>query len=144
MGRVTEDILRALQEQKRALSGRKPQHSDIMKMLQPMTFSQPKFMVIDALDQCTAIQGFRLFNSLKEILKKIPKAGIFVTGAPPIWAEIERCLAGRAVSVSVGPAKGDIIRFLRVRLREDETPDAMDETLEADILEKILASVAEM
>jgi len=144
MGRVTEDISRALQEQKRAVSGRKPQISDIVKMLQLMTFSQPTFMVIDALDECTAVQRFRLFDSLKEILEKSPKARIFVTGRPHIRAEIERCLAGRVVSVSVGPAKGDIIRFLRVRLREDETPDAMDEALEADILEKIPASVPEM
>ena len=39
--------------------------------------------------------------------------------------------------MSLGPSKDDIIRYLRVRLREDETPDAMDESLEADILERI-------
>jgi len=39
--------------------------------------------------------------------------------------------------VSVGPSKDDIMVYLRLRLDEDETPDAMDESLEADILEKI-------
>jgi len=144
MGRVTEDISRALQEQNKAVSGRKPQISHIVKMLQLMTFSRPTFMVIDALNECTAVQRFWLFDSLKEILEKSPKARIFVTGRPHIQAQIERCLAGRAVSVSVGPAKGDIIRFLRVRVREDVTADAMDEALEAEILEKIPASVPEM
>jgi len=144
MERVPEDISRALQEQKRAVSGRKPQLGDIVKMLQLITSSQPTFMVIDALDECTAVQRFRLFDSLKEILEKSSNARIFVTGRPHIRAEIERCLAGRVVSVSIGPAKDDIIRFLRVKLREDETPDAMDETLEADILEKIPESIPEM
>ena len=144
MERVPENISRALQEQKRAVSGRKPQLGDIVKILQLITSSQPTFMVIDALDECTAVQRFRLFDSLREILEKSPNARIFVTGRPHIRAEIERCLAGRVISVSVGPAKDDIIRFLRVKLREDETPDAMDETLEADILERIPESIPEM
>ena len=144
MERVPEDIWRALQEQKKAVSGRKPQLSDIVKMLQLITSSQPTFMVIDALDECTAVQRFRLFDSLREILEKSPNARVFVTGRPHIRAEIERYLAGQVASISVGPAKDDIIRFLRVRLREDETPDAMDETLEADILEKIPGSIPEM
>ena len=101
-------------------------------------------MVIDALDECTAVQRFRLFDSLKEILEKSPGARIFVTGRPHIRAEIETRLAGQVTSVSVGPARDDIIRFLRVKLSEDETPEAMDENLEADILEKIPGSVSEM
>jgi len=40
------------------------------------------------------------------------------------------------ISVSVGPTKEDITQYLRLRLDKDETPDAMDESLEADILEK--------
>jgi len=144
MERVPEDVSRALQEQKRAVSGRKPQLGDIVKMLQLITSSQPTFMVIDALDECTTVQRFRLFDSLKEILEKSPNARIFMTGRSHIRAEIERCLTGRVISVLVGPPKDDIIRFLRVRLREDETPDAMDETLEADILEKIPGSIPEM
>ena len=143
MERVPEDISRAFQEQKKAVSGGKPQLGDIVKMLQFITSSQPTFMVIDALDECTAVQRLRLFDSLKEILEKSPNARIFVTGRPHIRAEIERCLAGRVKSVSFSPAKDDIIRFLRVRLREDETPDAMDETLEADILEKFAGSMPE-
>ena len=144
MERVPEDIWRTLHEQKRAVSGRKPHLSDIVKVLQLITSSQPTFMVIDALDECTAIQRFRLFDSLKEILEKSPNARVFVTGRPHIRPEIERCLAGRVISVSIGPTEDDIIRFLRVRLREDKTPDAMNETLEADILEKILGSIPEM
>ena len=44
----------------------------------------------------------------------------------------------------MGPRKDDIIRYLRVKLSEDETPDAMDGSLEADILDKIPENISEM
>ena len=144
MEKVPEEISQALQEQKKAVSGRKPQLADIVKMLQLIIPSQRILMIIDALDECTAVQRFRLFDSLKEILEKCPGARIFMTGRPHICPEIEIRLAGRVTSISLGPTRDDITRFLRVRLSEDETPDAMGESLEAEILEKIPGSVSEM
>ena len=141
---VPEDIWQALQKQKRAVSGRKPQLDDIVKILQLITSSQRTFMVIDALDESTAVQRFRLFDSLKVILEKSSGARIFVTGRPHIRPEIETRLAGCVTSVSVGPARKDIVRFLRVRLSEDETPDAMDSSLKAEILDKIPRSISDM
>jgi len=67
-----------------------------------------------------------------------------MTGRPHVLAEIETRLARRVTSVSIHPTRGDIVRFLRARLSEDETPDAMNENLEAEILEKIPGSISEM
>jgi len=144
MERVPQEISRVLQEQKKVVNGRKPQLGDIVKMLQLITSSMRTFMVIDALDECTASQRVKLFDSLKEILAKSSGARIFVTGRPHIRTEIEKRLAGQVTSVSVGPVRDDVINFLRVRLSEDETPDAMDEGLEADILEKIPKMISGM
>jgi len=47
-------------------------------------------------------------------------------------------LARRVTSISLGPAREDIFRFLGVRLSENETLEAMGENLEAEILEKTL------
>jgi len=47
-------------------------------------------------------------------------------------------------SVSVSPNGGDIARFLRVKLGEDDMLDAMDDGLEADILEKIPENMSQM
>ena len=141
---IPEETWRALRKQKGAIGGRKPQLSDIVKMLQLVTSSQPTFMVIDALDECTAVQRYRLFDSLKEILRKSPGTRVFMTGRPHILGEIEIRLAGRVTSLSICPTKNDIIRFLRARLSDDETPDAMDPSLEAEILEKIPGSISEM
>jgi len=101
-------------------------------------------MCIDALDECVGVQRVKLLDSLKHILEKSPGTRIFVTGRPHIRAEIERRLAGRTISASIGPRKDDIIRYLRARLYEDETPEAMDESLEADIPEKIPQNISEM
>ena len=47
-------------------------------------------------------------------------------------------------SISLGPSKDDIVEYLSVRLDEDETSDAMNETLKADPLEKIPENMSEM
>jgi len=144
IGRIPEEIRQALRDQKEAVCGRRPQLIDIVKMLQLVTPTQPTFMVIDALDECAAVQRYRLLDSLEQILEKSPGTRIFMTGRPHIRAEIETRLAGRVTSVSVGPTRDDIARFLHSRLSEDETPDAMDASLEADILKKIPEHISEM
>jgi len=113
-------------------------------MLEGITSSQPTFICIDSLDECVGVQRVRVLDSLKQILQKSPTTRIFITGRPHIRAEMEKCLAGRTISVSICPTKGDIIEYLRVKLSEDETPDAMDTRLEEEILEKIPENVSEM
>ena len=57
---------------------------------------------------------------------------------------VERRVAGGVICVLVGPSKDDIIGYLRVRLEEDETPEAMDSSLEADTLLRIVEKMSEM
>ena len=61
-----------------------------------------------------------------------------------IQAEIEKPLPGRVLSLSVGPKRDDFTRYLRVRLGKDETSDSMDESPEADILDKIPENLSEV
>jgi len=144
MEKVPEEISRAFQEQKNVIGGREPRLPDIVKMLQTITSSRPTFVCIDALDECATTHRFKLLNSLKQILETSPRTRIFIIGRPHVRPEIEKRLAGRVISVPVGPNKDDIIEYLRLRLDEDETPDAMDESLEAEILEKIPENMSEM
>ena len=144
MEKVPEEIWRTFREQKKTIGGRGLQLADGMKMLQLVTSSQNTFICIDALDECAGAQRARLLDALCEILAKSPGTRIFVTGRPYIQAETERRLVGRVISVSVGPIRSDIITYLRARLRDDEIPDAMDESLEEDILEKIRDNISEM
>ena len=144
MERVPEEIWSTLREQKNTVGGRRLQLEGVVKMLQFITSSQHTFICVDALDECAGAQRARLLDSLGEILAKSPNTRIFVTGRPHILVETERRLVGRVISVSVGPTRDDIITYIRARLRDDETPDAMDERLEEDILEKIPGNISEM
>ena len=143
MERIPEEILSAFQEQRKNIGGCGPQLADIVKMLQCITSSQPTVICIDALDECVGVQRVRVIESLKRILEKSPTTRIFVTGRPHIQAEMENRLAGRMISVSICPTKGDIIEYIRVKLNEDDTPDAMDARLEEEILEKIPKNISE-
>ena len=113
-------------------------------MLQDILCSRPTFICIDALDECMAEYRAKLLDSLKTILQNSPSTRIFLAGRSHIRDEVEKRLAGRVVAVSITPTKDDIIRFLRVELREDTTPDAMDKNLEEDIIKSIPEIVSEM
>jgi len=144
METIPKDVSWAFEEGKKAIGGRGPQLLDIVKMLQTITSSQRTFVCIDALDECAAVHRGKILDSLKQMLEKSPGTRIFITGRPHIRAEMEKRLGGKVISVSLCPNKEDIIRYIRVRLGEDETPDAMDESLVTDILEKIPENVSEM
>jgi len=139
-----EEISEAYRDRKNAIGGQGPQISDILKMLQITSARKRSFICIDALDECATEHQAKLLDSLGHLLQQSPGTRIFVTGRPHIRPEIGRRFGGRVISMSISPKKGDITTYLRSRLAADTTPDAMDSTLEADILEKIPADVSEM
>ena len=144
MERIPEGISRAFQDQKTTIGGFKPQLVDIVKMIQAITTSQLTFICIDAIDEYTRVKRLRFLDSLKEILQQSPGTRIFVTGRPHIRTEAESRIAGQVATISVSSIRGDITRYIRFRLAHDETPDAMDENLKADIPEQIPENMSEM
>ena len=138
------EISKAYENQKRALGGRAPRLSDIVKMLQATSSENRTFICIDALDECAAEYRVKLLNSLNQILQKAPGTRIFATGRAHIQDEVVRRLSGRVTTIRITPKRGDIIRYLHNRLDEDTIPDAMDSSLEAEILMKIPEDISEM
>ena len=141
---IPEEISQAYQKQKKALGGRGPRLSDIVKMLQTTSSKERTFICIDALDECVPEHRAKLIDSLGQILEKSPATRIFVTGRPHIQPEMTRRLAGRVTSLPISTKRDDIIRYLHSRLEEDIIPDAMDSSLEAEILKKVPEDVSEM
>jgi len=141
---IPTNIVQAFRNQEKAIGGRRLGLSEIVEMLQDISSSRPIFLCIDALDECMPEYRAKLLNSLNQILNKSPSARIFLAGRLHIRDEVERHLAGRVVAVSITPTKDDIVRFLRVKLEEDITPDAMDKSLEEDIINIIPETVSEM
>jgi len=141
---IPGEVSQAFRKQKKALGGRGPRLSDIVKMLQATSSKERTFICIDALDECVPEHRGKLLGSLNQILQKSPATRIFVTGRPHIRPEIERRIAGGVKSLSISTKANDIIRYLHSKLEEDTNPEAMDSSLEADILKKIPEDVSEM
>jgi len=141
---IPEEISRAYRDQKSAVGGRGPLLPDIVKMLQTASSERCTFICIDALDECAAGDRVKILDLLNQITQKCQGTRIFVTGRPHIRSEIGRRLPWRVADLSISPKRDDIIAYLHTRLAEDTTPDAMDSSLEADILKKIPAEVSEM
>jgi len=144
LGEVPEEIVQAYEEQRNFIGGRRPQLTDIVRMLQTTASKKRTFICIDALDECVLEHRLKLLDSLSGILQESPGTRIFVTGRPHIRPEIGRSLDGRVASLPISTRRDDIIKYLRSRLAEDPTPDAMDSSLEAEILRKIPEDVSEM
>jgi len=141
---IPTEIVQAFRDQGKVIGGRKLELGEIVRMLQDISSSRPTFICFDALDECMAENRAELLDSLKQILHKSCSTRIFLAGRLHIRDEVEKHLAGRVVGVPITPARDDIIRFLRAKLKEDTTPDAMDKSLEEDIIKNIPETVSEM
>ena len=141
---IPEEVSQVYQKQKKGLGGRGPSLSDIVKMLQTTSSKERTFICIDALDECVPEYRVKLLDSLNKMLQNSASTRIFVTGRPHIQPEIAKRLSGRVTSLSISTGRDDMIRYLHSRLEEDTTPDAMDSSLEAEILRKIPENVSEM
>ena len=144
-GDVPREIVQAYEGQKDFIGGRRLRDTDVVKMLQTASSKKNRtFICIDALDECVPEQRAKLLNSLNEILQNSPGTRIFVTGRPQIRPEIGRRLSGRVASLPIRTKRDDIIRYLHSKLEQDATPDAMNDSLKAEILRKIPQDVSEM
>jgi len=141
---IPEEISEAYKDRKDAIGGQGPQISNILKMLETISARKRAFICIDAVDECATEYQVKVLDSLGQLLEQSPGARIFVTGRPHILPEIRRRLAGRVTSLSISPNRDDIITYIHSRLVADTTPDAMDSTLEADIVKKIPSDISEM
>ena len=137
-------ISQAYEDQKKVIGGRGPQLSDIGKMLQTTTSERQTFICIDAMDECAPEHRIKIFDSLDQILQRSPGTRILMTGRPHIRAEIGKRLSSRVASISITPRESDVIGYLRTRLKGDTNPDAMDSSLEAEILRKIPEDISGM
>ena len=143
LGEVPEEIAQAYEDQEK-VGGRGPQLADIVKMLQITSSRKRTFVCMDALDERVPGNRVKLLDSLNQILRASPGTRVFVTGRPQIRPEMGRRLPGRIVDLSISPKRDDIIGYIHTRLDEDPDPDAMDSSLEADILRKIPEDISEM
>ena len=141
---IPETIVKAFRDRKKVIGGQSLAISKTLEFLRDIASSRCTFICIDALDECPARYRVKFLDSLNQVLQKSPGARIFLTGRPYIRGEVEKHLAGRVAIRSITPANDDIIIFLWEKLREDITPEAMDESLKEEIMKSIPETVSEM
>ena len=144
LDQIPKEMVEEFANHKRVIGGRRLRLPEIVKILQDITSSRRTFICVDALDECGAEHRLEVLDSLRQILQKSPRARVFLTGRPQIRNEVERYLTGTLEVISVTTNKDDIITYLRARLKKDTTPDAMDSSLDADIVKYILENTSEM
>jgi len=143
-GAIPEDIRRAFEDAKEHFGGVGPRVPELLQMLKAVIAQRQRVVIcIDGLDESLAPHRAGLLRALRDIVGELPNAWLFVTGRPFIRSEVERCLLG-AGTIVVSPVREDIEEFLRMKLDEDPEPDAMDESLRADIMETIPEKISEM
>jgi len=142
--KIPAEIVQAFRNREKVIGGKKLRLDELVEKLQDITSSRPTFICVDALDECKPEHREKLLDSLRQILHKSPTTRIFLAGRLHIRDDVEKHLAGKVVAVSAIPRRDDIIQFLRAKLREDTTPDAMDESLEEDIIKTISGTISEM
>ena len=141
---VPEGIVETFRNRGRVVGCQELAISEIVGLLRDITSTRPTFICIDALDECPLRHQEKLLDSLNQILQSRSGTRLFMTGKSDIVSEVVKHLGGRAATRSVIPIKNDIITFFRVKLGEDRLPDAMDKSLEEEIIRYISVQVPEM
>ena len=143
-GKVLENVRTAFQKAKTEVGGRGLRLPDMVQMLKQAVAALPRvFICIDALDECLPKYLVELLGSLKNILEKLPRVRVFVTGRPQVESEISRYFA-ISVVVPISPKEHDIRRYLEKKLEMDTEPDAMSDALRADILRIVPERTSQM
>jgi len=135
--KIPEVVVQGFRNEKKVIGGRGLQVPEILKMFQAIAATKRTFICVDALDECVPENRREVLVSLGQILQGSPNTRIFITGRSHVRSEVERKLDGAAAFILIQPTKDGVVRYLRDRLEKDTTPDAMDSTLEAEIMRSI-------
>ncbi|CUS12121.1 unnamed protein product, partial [Tuber aestivum] len=144
MERIPTEIHESFGRAKGRLDGGISRLPEILHLLTSTLSSVPRaYICIDALDEFPAEHRPELLSALARVVDDLPSARLFITGRPDIRGEVERCFAGGVVAKHIELPRGDIERYLGVRLAQDKDPEAMDEDLEVDIIQNVLKTTSE-
>ena len=144
LDKVPERIVQDFRRRGRVISSQKLVRSEIMEYLKDILSSRPTFICFDALDEYPDRHRVELLDLLKQILEKAPSTRLFLTGRPQIRSQVEKHLAGKAATRPITATENDIVTFLTAKLKEDTMPEAMNKSLEEEIIQKIPETVSEM
>ena len=143
-GNIPVNVRAEFQKAKKEVGGRRPLLADLVQILRIAIAPLAKvFICIDALDELPPKNLPELLESLRDSTRESPGARIFLTGRPHVKEAIQKYFA-KAVVVPINPNPNDIRAYLEMRLDRDPEPEAMNDSLRADILRVILEKTSDM
>ena len=143
-GGIPEYLRGVFQEGKRKFGSRGLGLPDLMGMLTITIASLTQvFICVDALDECLPGHLPEFLGSLGDIVRKLPRTRIFLTGRPHLTEYIQRYFT-KAVLIAITPNTDDIQSYVEMRLDRDTEPEAMSPDLRADIVRIVLERISDM
>ena len=135
---IPKDIREAFHERRRPLL------PDLVRMLGIAIASLPRaFICIDGLDEFLPKDLPELLELLRDIVRESPTTRIFFTGRPQVKETVQRYFT-KVVEILISPSQDDIRNYVEMRLDRDDEPEAMNESLRADIVKMILDKMSDM
>ncbi|RPA89751.1 hypothetical protein L873DRAFT_1720579, partial [Choiromyces venosus 120613-1] len=142
---IPSEIKSAFERAKKQVDGRTLRLPEIRAMLvKSLSYLRRGFICIDAVDEFPQKGRPELWDSLRHIMRECPNTRLFITGRPHIRDEVRKYFSGSATVIPIKPRMEDIVRYLEMRLDRDPDADIMDESLRADILRVIPATISEI
>ena len=143
-GGIPSYLREEFQEGQKEIGGRGLLLADLVRMLGIAIVSLSSvFICIDALDESLPKHLPELLESLRDIVRGSPKTRIFLTGRPHVKDDIRRYFP-KVVVIPVSPTMGDIKNYLEIRLDRDAEPEAMSDSLRADIIRVMQEKISDM
>ena len=143
-GDIPGDVWDAFEKAKNHFGEVRLQVPELVNMLKRVIRQRQRVVIcIDGLDESLPAYRASLLTSLRAISQEMPNLRLFLAGRPFISGEVGKTFP-TAHSIPVSPAKEDTKVFLRMKLVGDPEPDAMDESLRADIMKIIPNKLSEM
>ena len=143
-GIIPDDIRKTFEDLKRHFGGVHPEVPELLDMLKTAIGQRRRVVIcIDGLDESLAAHRTGILSALQSIVEELPNVRLFLAARPFIRPEVERYFPS-VDTILVSPKREDTEEFLRIKLDGDLEPDAMDESLRADIMEIIPNKISEM
>ena len=143
-GDIPSHLREEFREGKREVGGRTLLLPDLMHMLKITIASLPQVHIcIDALDEFLPKNLPELLRSLRDIVRESPTTRIFITGRPHVKDDVQRCFL-KVVEIPISPNLDDIRNYLEMRLDGDGEPEAMSNSLRADIIRIMQEKISDM
>jgi len=144
--RIPNEIKRAFDESKQEGDDGLGLPDMVKLFVQVIGSIEVVYLCVDAVDEVLPQHRLKFLRALQQIVQEAPNVRLFLTGRPHIRTELDKLLTKRTYSIHIVADRGDITRYLRQKMDDDDDqdPGLMTEDLRNVIMETMLEKSSEM